>query len=203
MEREMAEKIKGIEMSEEIKKRIIRNCAMKTEEKDMSKNVSRKYFKKPMAVVASLVLCLCVTGVTTLAATGKLNGFFKNITRPGGAVVGTIYEQATDEVELSVHNWGDELIVELKLLKQKEVPYSTFEKIGIRAYQIVDSDDKVILKGEATEASAIMDGKAEVTISVASLLSGEYRLIVSELEGSKKADQPLALTGVWECEFDK
>ena len=32
---------------------------------------------------------------------------------------------------------------------------------------------------------------------------GEYTLIVSELVGSSKADQPLGLTGTWECSFRK
>ena len=30
---------------------------------------------------------------------------------------------------------------------------------------------------------------------------GEYTLIVSELVGSAKAEQPLGLTGNWECSF--
>lgn len=47
-----------------------------------------------------LVLCLCLTGVTALAATGKLQGFFSDITGWNGAVVGTSYEQATKELEV-------------------------------------------------------------------------------------------------------
>ena len=74
MEKNMAEKIKEIQMPEDMQKRIIRNCCMKSEEKRMNKGC--QFLKKPMVAIASLVLCLCLMSVTVLAATGKLQGFF-------------------------------------------------------------------------------------------------------------------------------
>ncbi len=62
-------------------------------------------------------VCISLTGVTTLAATGTLQGFFKDIMGWNGAVVGTIYEQASDEIELSVIGVTDQLMVEKRLLE--------------------------------------------------------------------------------------
>jgi len=33
------------------------------------------------------------------------------------------------------------------------------------------------------------------------LASGEYRLMINAFVGSKKADQPLVISGTWECGF--
>lgn len=42
----------------------------------MSKNTSKKFYMKPMVAVAALALCLCLTGMTAMAAQGKMQGFF-------------------------------------------------------------------------------------------------------------------------------
>lgn len=75
----LVEKLNEFEMPKEMRDRIIRNCYIESEEQTMHKNTTKKFIKKPMAVAASFVLCLCLTGVTALAATGKLQGFFKDI----------------------------------------------------------------------------------------------------------------------------
>ena len=52
-----------------------------------------------------------------------------------------------------------------------------------------------------SEMSAIANNKVLVNIPLDDVGNGEYTLIVSELVGSAKADQPLGLTGSWECSF--
>lgn len=49
----------------------------------------------------------------------------------------------------------------------------------------------------------IVDGNVTVTISLDNISSGAYKLVVSELVGSSKANQTLILSGIWECEFTK
>ena len=73
----------------------------------------------------------------------------------------------------------------------------------VNSYKIVDMDGNVIIEGKTTEMAEISEGKANITISPADIPSGEYKLLVSELVGSSKADQPLILSGTWECEFTK
>ena len=47
----------------------------------------------------------------------------------------------------------------------------------------------------------IVDGKAVMTISLDGIDSGDYKLLISSFVGSKKADQPLKISGDWECDF--
>ena len=201
--KKFVEELNQIEMPTEMQERIIRNCYMKMEENKMNKQTTKKFFEKPMAAVAAFALCFCLTGVTALAATGKLEDFFKDIKRWDGAVIGTSYEQATDEIELAISSVSDELTIEMTMVKPDDVPYSTFEMLGIQNYKIVDTDGEVIVEDVASEMADVVDGKVNVNISLDNVSNGEYKLIISELVGSSKADQPLVLSGTWECGFEK
>ena len=189
-------KIKEIEMPKDMQQRIIEKCYIETEKKKMN-----KMFKKPMVAVASFALCVCLMGVTALAATGKLEGYFRDIKRWDGAVIGTAYEQATDEVELNIVEVSDKLVVEITMVNFKEAPYSFFEMFGIKNYKIVDANGKVTVENENLEMSAIANNKVLVNVPLDGIANGEYTLIVSELVGSSKAEQPLGLSGTWECSF--
>lgn len=189
-------KIKEIEMPKDMQQRIIEKCYIETEKKKMN-----KMFKKPMVAVASFALCVCLMGVTALAATGKLEGYFRDIKRWDGAVIGTAYEQATDEVELNIVEVSDKLVVEITMVNFKEAPYSFFEMFGIKNYKIVDANGKVTVENENLEMSAIANNKVLVNVPLDDVGNGEYTLIVSELVGGSKADQPLGLAGTWECSF--
>lgn len=209
----LAETVKKIELSEDRKERIIKNCYEKMEESVVSKNVqvknatkretTRNCFKRPMVAVASLAICLCLTGVTALASTGKLQGFFKDIVRWDGAVTGTTYEQATEEVELYASVVSDVLAVEMIMINPNTVPYSTLETLGIGQYKIVDGNGNTIVEKGVTENAEVTDGKANVAISLSEMASGKYKLMVNTLVGGAKAEQPLAISGNWECEFVK
>lgn len=199
----LVEKVKEIEMPKEMRERIIRNCYIETEEKLMSKNTTKNLFKRPMVAVASLALCICLTGVTALAATGKLQGFFKDITDWRGAVTGTTYEQATDEVELSVVAGENALELTVTMVNPKAAPYGFFETLAVESYKIVDANGKAVLEGNTTDAVNVVDGKVMISIPVENLAGGEYKLVVTELVGSAKADQPLVISGAWECGFTR
>ena len=200
--KEFAEKVKQIEMPAEMQERIRKNCYEKMEEEKMKKS-RKNIFQKPMVAVAALTLCLCVTGVSALAATGKLEGFFKDITRWDGAVTGSTYEQASDEVEIVIGDVTDSLEVNLSFLKAKQQPYSIFETLGIQNYQIQDKTGKAVVKGAETKAEAINNGKVQLSISLEDIPVGEYKLVVTELVGGSKADQPLVVKGTWERGFTK
>lgn len=195
-EREALKKLKEIEMPEDMKKRMIRKCERKMEEKKMSN-------KKYMAVAASLALCLCLTGVTALAATGKLQGIFKDIKRWDGAVIGTSYEQATDEIEVKVTDVTEELTLEISMINPNAAPYSSFELFGLESYQLVDMDGKKIFEADEANMAEVSEGKVVLAIPLNGVSEGAYKLIINEMKGSSKADQPLVLSGTWEIEFIK
>lgn len=193
--------VNEIVMPEEMQERIIRKCYVEMEEKSMPDNTSKKYFKKSIIVAASLMLCISLSGITALAATGKLQGFFKDITGWNGAVIGTTYEQATEEIELSVVEATDILVVEVTMLSPQTVPYNSFETFGVESYKVVDENGAVVAKGTTTELAEVIEGIAKVVIPLKDIPNGEYKLVVDKLVGHAKAEQPLVISGAWECEF--
>lgn len=172
----------------------------KGENKPMPKR-RRKRFQKPAAAAATLFLCICITGVTALASTGKLQGYFKDIIRFDGAVIGSEYKQATDEIDIHISDSSDNLTLEVNMLTPDVPPYMTFDFIGIETYQITDRSGNILLKGEPSEMVEIASGRATITIPLDNLTNGEYTLLITEMVGSSKADQPLVMSGMWECDF--
>ena len=202
-EKKMAKKIEEIEMPEDMRIRIIGKCYAELEKNKMSKRNVYNYLKKPVAAVAALALCLCVTSVTVLAATGKLQGFFKDVKRWDGAVIGTTYEQSTDEINVKIAEVTDELIVEISMVDPKVVPYSLFELFGLNNYKIVDINGKTIVETKDKTVAEVSEGKVMIQIPLNEVASGEYKLVINEMVGCSKADQPLVLHGTWECIFTK
>ena len=153
-------------------------------------------------VAAAVALCVGFGGITVMAASGKLEGFFADVTRWDGAVVGETYEQATEEIEVSASVSGDSLVVDAVLLKAGEAPYAYVEGFGVQKYQIVDAKGDVVAEGISSEAVEITDGKVSVELPLDEFESGNYTLIITEFVGTAKAEQDLPIKGYWECKFE-
>ena len=167
----------------------------------MKTNRNHTFIRKPAVILAAVVLCVSLSA-TALATTGVLKGFFKDVTNWQGAVVGTSYEQATDEIDVSVTVNGDELMVLATFVDPSIFPYREIEKLGIAAYSIEDMNGKTVKEG-AVESVEIADGKAAVSVQLDDIDSGSYRLMITAFVGGKKAEQPLNISGNWECTFTK
>lgn len=194
-----------ITMPEEMKRRIAHNCKKEIvntmEEHTMNHRKNNSFFRKPAAVFAVLAVCISLS-VTALAAAGTLKGFFRDITNWQGAVVGTSYEQATDEIVVNVTANGDELTVLATFVDPQIFPYREVEKLGIASYRIVDTNGKTVSEG-AVASAEVVNGCTAISIRLDDLDSGSYRLMISAFVGEKKAEQPLNINGNWECEFSK
>lgn len=194
-----------IMMPEEMKHRITENCKKEIlntmEEPTMKKCRNNVPFRKSAAVFAALATCLSLS--VTALATGKLQGFFRDITDWRGAIVGTAYEQATDEIgmHLSVHE--DSLTVLAIFSDPQKFPYREAEKLSIAAYQIVDGNGSVVREGTATDSASVANGQAAIQIPLDGIGRGCYKLLVTAFVTEKKADQPLVISGDWECSFVK
>ncbi len=199
--KQLQKEVNQIKMSKKMEEEILSNCYKKMEEQHMSKNNIKKFSVKPLAAVAALALCLCVTGITSMAATGKLEGFFKDIKNWNGAVTGTTYEQATDEVEIKAYVQENEMVVTLTLAEPNEAPYMFLETMGIETFQVKDSKGNVVMEGTSNDAQ-IADGTVTVKADASNLTEGEYTLFITELVGKAKAEQPLILSGNWECKIE-
>lgn len=189
--------------SEESKQRIAksRRTQMANSRKgaSMEANGRNAFFRRPAAAFAAVAICLALP-ITALAASGALRGHFLNVTDHRGAVVGTTYEQATDEISMSVTVSGDQLTAVATFADSQMAPYSEAEKLGMAAYQIVDADGKVVKEGSA-ESVEIVNGQAAVDIHLDGVDHGNYTLAVTAFVAEKKADQPLNIAGNWECAF--
>ena len=163
---------------------------------------SARKWTRIATVAAAVTLCLGLGGITVMAASGKLEGFFADVTRWDGAVVGQTYEQATEEIEVSATVSGDSLVVDVVLLKAGDAPYAFLDGFGVQMYHIVDAKGDVIVEGICSEAVGITDGKVSVELPLDELESGSYTLIITEFVGTAKAEQDLPVKGYWECEFE-
>ena len=142
------------------------------------------------------MLCLTVGGVTAFAASGE--GFFKDITDWRGAVTGTTYEQATEEIDVNVKEEGAVFRVEVSFKDAEKAPFSELEMLAVGKYQVIDANGKIVAKGDAGEAVPVQDGQMLLTIDRTNLPEGQYTLQLQSFIGSKKAEQPLSINGNWE-----
>lgn len=218
MERNLLkEEIQEIKMPLAMQERILENCrnagleekenafmakkiATDTNKQKTRKSSTRKW-TRIATVAAAVALCLGLGGVTAMAASGKLESFFADVTRWDGAVVGTTYEQATEEIEVSASVSGDSIVVDAVLLKVEKAPYAFLDSIGVQAYSIADAEGETLVEGTSNEKVGITDGMVSLKLPLDELESGSYTLIITEFVGSAKAEQDLPIKGYWVCEF--
>ena len=81
-----------------IDSRFIEEAELYSADEKQGKSLKNAWRRTAIAVAA--VLCVALIGVP--AAAGTFEGFFKDITRFDGAVVGVTYENATDEIRIEV-----------------------------------------------------------------------------------------------------
>ena len=197
--RELKQFVETIEMPDEMQDRIIKNCRAsavhKTEELTMRNRVNFN-FKKVVSIAAVIALCLCAS----VAATNHF-GAFKDVTNWTGAVVGTEYVQATDEIEVNAVAEQGVLTITATFLAPDTAPYSEEETFCVGNYQIVDASGDVVVDGEGDNFVEIVDSKAVMAISLDGIGNGDYKLLINNFVGSKKADQPLKISGEWDCDF--
>ena len=179
------------------------------EERTMSK--PKTTIKRTMAIVAVLALCLVIVCVTPLAS--SIRGFFSDIVRFDGAITGTKYENATNDIKVDVLDLTSEngnIIIPLDLTFENltEAPFPYIQEIAIAEYKIFDSNNKEVIKtklsSEDGDKGTISDGKVLVNLSIddTKLKSGEeYTIVIEKMYGLAKADAPLHITGTWKYNF--
>ncbi len=188
--------------------------ALNEEIKNMeARTMSKPKFtiKRTMAIAAVLALCLVVVCMTPLAS--SIKGFFSDIIRFDGAITGTKYENATNDIKVDVlevtsENGNVIIPLELSFENPTEAPFPYIQEIAISEYKILDNSDKVISKEKISvdEASKgiVSNGTVLVELSTADkkMTSGEeYTIVIEKMYGLSKADAPLHITGTWECNF--
>ena len=188
--------------------------ALNEEIKNMeARTMSKPKFtiKRTMAIAAVLALCLVVICMTPLAS--SIKGFFSDIVRFDGAITGTKYENATNDIkvdvlELTSENGNLNIPLGLTIQNPTEAPFPYIQEISVSEYKILDNNNKEIVKiklsAEDGDKGIISDGKVLITLSLDSkkIKSGEeYTIVIEKMYGLAKADAPLHITGTWKCNF--
>lgn len=188
--------VEAIELSAEARARIAENCrkTLQKETYSMNKKMTRRI---PRALIAA-ALVLCIGLPAGMAATNT--GFFRDVTNWQGAITGTIYEQVVHEITVTVTPNTDKLTIKADFLNPDAAPYFTFETFALGAYEIRNAAGEVVAEGEAGEPAAVTDGGAVLTLPFETT-PGAYTLVIESFTGGSKADQPLPITGLWECNF--
>ena len=180
----------------------------KLEEKNMNKHKNIYWLKKVSVFAAVVALC-----TITVVSADSINGFFKDVTRWDGAIIGSEYANATNDINITtldmVNENGNEILpLNITIAKENEITLKSIQEIAITEYQIVDMNDKEILKVSTTLENAtkgkIENGKALLNLFIKEAeldLGKEYKIVINNMFGLAKADGPLEITGNWNCKF--
>ena len=189
--------MESIEMPADMKERIAKNCLAEiAHERTETPMKKRKSLKRTLLIAAVLILCLPVAGLAL-----KSGGNFKDIKNIFGAVTGTEYENATDEITLSLSTEENSLLVETTFVNPDAPPYSFCEQLSIGTYQVLDKAGNIVLEGADTSPVTVTEGQTRFYITLDDLEKGTYTLKIDSFISSKKADQPLPIYGNWELNF--
>ena len=182
------------------------NAKKEREERQMNK---KNIIKTILATAAVAGVCILTTGNTAIGNTVK--GFFKDVTRWDGAVVGTQYVQASEEIEMEVvkaitENGNTQLCLEVTFVEKEEVPWKYIEEMVLGNYKILDEEGKevFVVKNKATEGEkgTVANGETQIIFEVEPLEENiEYTMVIQSMYGLKKADAPLEIKGNWEIPF--
>lgn len=202
------EKLDAIEIPENLHERCVAG-AMKAKSEMEERNMNKNQIKKTVAAAAVVLVCVLAVGNTTFA--DGIKGMFKDIVRFDGAVTGSEYVNATDEVrvtagEVTVSDTEVYVPVEITFLNLEAAPFKYIEWVEVDAFEILNADGKVVVsEKDASVVCSVNEGAANLSLSVEAgkIAVGEtYTLIIESFEGCKKADAPLAVKGEWECTFE-
>lgn len=190
--------VQSIKMSDEMQTRIIKNCRstarQETEDIPMKKR-NHAWLIKPAVIAAVLSLCVAAVGAENYVA------HFRDVTDWTGAVTGTEYVQATNDIQMDLTANKDALTLHVTFLTPDTTPYKYLETLGIDSYQVVDASGSVVFSGEDSAFFELLDGTASISLPVSDMDSGTYTLQVDAFSGASKADAPIRISGFWKCDF--
>lgn len=163
-------------------------------------------------VAAAVLICAIMVCICSPSIARSMKGFYRDIVRWDGAVVGVEYENATDEVRIDAGGAVKEdgklvLPLEVTLLDMSKEPYIRFMgEVALGDYQVLDEAGKEVysVSGQQKTSGLLENGKAGIIqpLGVETLSTGtEYKLVIMSIYGLQKAEQPLKIKGHWECRF--
>lgn len=177
----------------------------KVEGKNMSKPKNIIWLKRASTVAAVVTIC-----AVTVVSAGAIKGMFKDVKRWDGAVVGTEYVNATKDIEMNISETKDDYFsLDINFENPNEAPFSFIQEVAITDYKILNNNDKEVLEVNSTVENGIKgiveNGRILVKLPTNDKLTSnqDYKIVINTVYGLAKAEQPLKITGTWECEFTR
>lgn len=161
-----------------------------------------KFRKSTVAAAVALVLTfgLLTAGAVTYA--DSIRGAFSDVIRFDGAVVGTEYHNATEEIEVTAEAVGDTVIVNARFLYPADAPYAFIAELSLKNVTLTDSSGAKLLTVGETEITPITNGSVSIAIPMGTVSLSpheSYTLSFDTAVGHAKAEQPLPMSGNWSC----
>lgn len=152
MKRRIERELDNIEIPKELHERS-KIGIQKASSEIKGENKMNKYIKRVAGVAAALVLSIGLIAVNNSTLANSIKGFFKDITNWNGAITGTEYVQATEEIDIKVSISIVEsnkvlLPIEVTLKNINEAPFNVIEALALGKFKITDSSDNEINNGE-------------------------------------------------------
>lgn len=179
------ENAESIRMPESVRQEITKNLQNRKEQ-----TMKRKSIR--LAPIAA-VLALCLLIPLGASAAGK-SGFFQDLFGRGGAIVGTTYNNATQEIAVTAAVEENSITVTARLTQPEALPYRDLEELSLHSWYLADAEGKCLMEGEATQPVSIQGDTITFTIPSA---PDAAVLCIESFQGHKKADQPLTISGDW------
>ena len=193
MEQKLKNAMEKVELPAEMRQRLLQRC-----EKERI-NLKKRFYKRPLALVAALAVCVVLIGASIVASTG-----FRDVKDWRGAIIGQTYDAGANEITLSATYEEDGIRLTVNLLKGEERPYALLDVLKLAQYELIDSKGKAQQVAVSLNDSIVAGGgspsRTELLIPHP-LTEGTYRLVVREFIGIAKAEQDLPIRGHWECTF--
>lgn len=221
------EDIERIEIPSELSTRVQEGFDQAQAERNV-RTRKRKGWTLAVSSIAALILLSIWYGNDTFALNVK--GYFTDIVNRKGAVTGTIYEQATREIEVTTSGAVSEdeqinIPLQVTFLSDQTPPYHVIEYLTFGEWKLVDSDGTVIeqtridfesgavlpqdfeiaehryLWKEAQQFASERSFTASLMIPENIVKGGDLQLHIFSFYGHSKADAPLEIKGNWDVEI--
>ncbi len=163
-----------------------------------------KFRKSTIAAAVALVLTAGLLTAGGITYADSIRGAFSDIVRFDGAVVGTEYHNATEEIEVTAEADGETVTVNARFLYPADAPYAFITELSFKNVTLTDSSGAKLMTIEETELADINNGSVSIPIPVGTVTfspNTEYTITFDTVVGHAKAEQPLPMSGNWSCSF--
>lgn len=176
----------------------------KLEEENMNKFKNITWLRRLTTTAAVLAVC-----AVTVVSAGALTGYFNDVKNFSGAIVGTEYINATNDIQMNVLETNAEYItLDISFVNPSEAPFAFIQKLAVTEYIVLDQNNNEVFAVnsdiENSLAAIIEADGALIKLPTKNLnLEETYTLKINTIYGLAKAEQPLKITGDWKSEFKR